>query len=390
MTGSAKAGRIQTVDALRGFALFGILLVNIEVFANPFYAMGLPNPDFAGPVAQGTSWLVTALFETKFYLIFSFLFGYSLTLQMTVAERDGQPFRPRFLRRQAMLFCLGVFHALVLFHGDILTTYAVLGLALYALRHRNDKSLLRIAAGLIFFVTLIWFLILLAQIYLLPQVPEAMVLQHVRQAQAAFTGSVSSLLNQRLSELSNLWIVLGFMQGPCALAMFLLGLMAGRRQALADIAALQPLLRRIILIGVLVGLPGGIFYGWTAIQPYDPVLNLVGVVVDLATAPFLAAAYIAGMALVLNAAADRGWVAMLATAGRMALSNYLFQSLLCALLFHAYGLRLMGQVSPPLVVVLAMGIFALQLVLSQLWLSRFRNGPVEYLLRYVTYGGSRS
>ncbi|MEG1053463.1 MAG: DUF418 domain-containing protein, partial [Janthinobacterium sp.] len=118
--------RIADVDALRGCALFGILVVNIGAFATPWFGLGLTDPAFHGGVDRATHFLVALLFETKFYLLFSFLFGYSFTLQMQAAARADAPFVPRMLRRQAGLWLIGALHAVFLFHGDILTTYAVL------------------------------------------------------------------------------------------------------------------------------------------------------------------------------------------------------------------------------------------------------------------------
>ncbi|MFY3060546.1 DUF418 domain-containing protein, partial [Achromobacter xylosoxidans] len=93
--------RLAQVDALRGFALLGILVVNIGVFASPFYANGIADPAFSSRADLAVRWLVAWLFETKFYLLFSFLFGYSFTLQMAAAERGGAAFAPRLLRRLA-------------------------------------------------------------------------------------------------------------------------------------------------------------------------------------------------------------------------------------------------------------------------------------------------
>ncbi|WP_245439765.1 hypothetical protein [Aminobacter sp. MSH1] len=124
---SVQQERITNVDALRGFALFGILVVNITAFSSPYYGLGVADPAFAAPLDQAVRFIVAFLFETKFYLLFSFLFGYSFTLQMASAERAGEAFVPRLLRRQAGLWVIGLAHAVLLFHGDILTTYAVLG-----------------------------------------------------------------------------------------------------------------------------------------------------------------------------------------------------------------------------------------------------------------------
>ena len=86
---AAGPARLQQVDALRGFALFGILVVNIGVFASPYYGSGVVDPAFGRPLDLAASWVFGLLFETKFYLLFSFLFGYSFTLQMAAAERGG-------------------------------------------------------------------------------------------------------------------------------------------------------------------------------------------------------------------------------------------------------------------------------------------------------------
>ena len=118
--------RLAQVDALRGFALFGILVVNIGVFASPFYANGITDPTFSGAWDVAVRWLVAWLFETKFYLLFSFLFGYSFTLQMSAAERGGAAFGPRFLRRLVGLALLGLAHAVLFYQGDILLTYCLL------------------------------------------------------------------------------------------------------------------------------------------------------------------------------------------------------------------------------------------------------------------------
>lgn len=132
--GPGAGGRLAQVDALRGFALLGILVVNIGYMASTYHGSGLEDPGFASPLDGAVRWFVTVFFEAKFFLLFSFLFGYSFTLQLDSAERSGARFAPRFLRRLAGLFVLGALHAVLLFPGDILTMYAVLGLILLAAR----------------------------------------------------------------------------------------------------------------------------------------------------------------------------------------------------------------------------------------------------------------
>lgn len=137
------AGRITEVDALRGLALLGILVVNIAFFASGYPSHLVADPRHDSWVDQSLAWLVEALFTMKAYLLFSFLFGYSFILQTSSARRRAVEFRPRFLRRLAGLFVIGALHTVFLFYGDILTTYAVLGLVLFAMRdvpQRCDRN----------------------------------------------------------------------------------------------------------------------------------------------------------------------------------------------------------------------------------------------------------
>ncbi|MEV4387065.1 hypothetical protein AB0J68_15310 [Micromonospora sp. NPDC049580] len=137
--------RIADVDALRAVALLLILVVNIAFFASgyPFHLVPDPAHDSWGD--QAARWVVEALPAMKAYLLFSFLFGYSFTLQLDSAARRGVDFAPRFRRRLAGLFVLGILHAVLLFQGDILTTYALLGLVLLATRRVAVGTALRAA-----------------------------------------------------------------------------------------------------------------------------------------------------------------------------------------------------------------------------------------------------
>ncbi|HEX5740501.1 MAG TPA: DUF418 domain-containing protein, partial [Pilimelia sp.] len=148
--------RIATVDALRGFALAGILIVNITYFASQHRGTGIVDAEFGAPVDRWAYLVVDTLFETKFYLLFSFLFGYSFTLQIGAATRRGAAFVPRFLRRVAGLFVIGAAHAVLLFHGDILMLYAVLALLLLPLRHLRPRTAALLGGGLLMAAFQLW------------------------------------------------------------------------------------------------------------------------------------------------------------------------------------------------------------------------------------------
>ncbi|MGK5008025.1 DUF418 domain-containing protein [Janthinobacterium sp. MDB2-8] len=384
---TATPARIADVDALRGCALFGILVVNIGAFATPWFGLGLTDPAFHGNVDRATHFLVALLFETKFYLLFSFLFGYSFTLQMQAAARANAPFVPRMLRRQAGLWLIGALHAVLLFHGDILTTYALLGIVLLALHHCGERQALSLA--LIFVTVCVGFWGSMAWLQSLQPEGDAAQLavamaQKAATALAAYRATPSTVITQHLRELSEIWIVLLLVQAPCALAMFLCGLAAGKREMLLHASDYLPLRRRMLWAGALAGLPGAAFYAWTSVYGGNQAWQVAGLAVGLASAPLLAGAYLA-LALALFERLRHGTLfAQLADTGRMALSNYLLQSAVCAWLFLAYGARLMGSVSPLGALALAAILFSLQLPLSRWWLRKHAYGPVEWLLRALT------
>ncbi|CPI56070.1 Predicted membrane protein [Bordetella pertussis] len=361
MNDGTAAQRLAHLDALRGFALFGILVVNIGVFASVYYGTGLPDPAFSRPLDQWVNVLVAVLFESKFYLLFSFLFGYSFTLQIDAAQRAGAAFAPRFLRRLAGLAVLGLAHAVLLYHGDILLTYAVLGALLLALRRTAPERALRWACWLALLAGLGWLALGVLSL-MTPQDPATLALtqEDALAALQAYRGTIGTTIARHIHDLTHgVWMVVLLVQGPFVLAMFLAGLALGRRHALADPLAHPRLLRAVL--AVVIGLGAGML-----------------------TAPLLSASYAAALLLAMRRPAGARLARWLAPAGRMALTNYLLQSLVCAVLFTAWGLRWVGTLAPLSVLGLAVLVFALQLPWSAWWLRRHAYGPVEWLLRALT------
>ena len=382
---TAPTDRQHMVDALRGFALLGILVVNIASFASTYYAQGVPDPLGLSLADRIASFVRAFWFETKFYLLFSFLFGYSFTLQMRAAERDGKPFVPRMARRLLGLWVLGVAHAVLLYYGDILMAYAVLGAVLLMLRRRGDVLLACAAVGLVLLTSLAWAAIgsMYTQMDMQMGVQAAYGL--ATAALAAYRDSPSAVVVQHLRDLSQTWWVTVLVQAPEALAMFFLGFIAGRRGLLAHVEAHRRLLWRVLWWGLAIGLPGALAYALPTLHLNGAVRELQDLSITLLTAPFLSAAYAAGMLLVFQTRSGRVMARALAPAGRMALTNYLLQSLVCAWIFLAYGLRLIGILGPLATFGVALAIFAGNLLLSAWWMGRFAYGPVEWLLRAFTY-----
>lgn len=383
-TGDAAGGRLAVVDALRGFALFGILMVNITYMATAYQGFGTPA-EVGHPLDDTVRALVAALFEAKFFLLFSFLFGYSFTLQLASAERGGARFAPRFLRRLAGLFALGALHAVLLFPGDILTLYAVLGLVLFATHRIRPRRAVRAAMALLAGTAAAYALLALAMWQeggldagTAPAAADA-----ARAAEALRDGP-GSVVATHLAQLPDVAFLLVFFQAPAALAAFLFGLAAGRCRALGDLARHRRTLRRLQHVGYTLGLLGGAVYAHASIGHPGTAYQVFALGVDVITAPLLAAAYAATLLRLAEGPRGRGMVAVLAPPGRMALSNYLGQSLVCALLFTGYGAALAGRVSPTEVAAIAVALFAAQAAASRWWLRRHRYGPAEWLLRAWT------
>ncbi|GLU27375.1 DUF418 domain-containing protein [Brucella sp. NBRC 12950] len=376
--------RIETIDAVRGFALAGILVVNSLVFASTWYGTGLSTPD--------ASWLdiflesvVSAVFELKFYLLFSFLFGYSITLQIQSAERSGSNFIPRMLRRQAGLFVIGAIHAVVLFHGDILTTYAVLGLVLLALRNRTDRFLTVLAVMLIVVTGFLWVAIAVWQAGL-PTHDETDIARTIILAAAEnWQGTPRQIITGHLTAIKDFLPLLVLLQAPTALAMFLLGYVAGRHELFKNIKAVrQNWSGRIYVLGLLVGTPGALAYSLSTTFVPGTYIETLGLAVSIVTAPLLSATMVLGMIKLMSSPAAKNVQSLLAAAGRVALTNYLLQSLLLAIVFHGYGLGLMNRLSIAQVLLIDGIIFFIQLLISRFWLSIFRYGPLEWMLRALT------
>ncbi|KRB98247.1 DUF418 domain-containing protein [Duganella sp. Root198D2] len=373
--------RLLQVDALRGFALLGILAVNIWSFADPYFASGVNNPRYAGGLDVAVRFIVALLFEAKFYLLFSFLFGYSFTLQLAAADRAGAAFRPRMLRRAAGLVALGVLHGCFLFYGDILHLYGLLSLLLlfwYGRQWRTAES-----AALLLMLAACMLVVLGVVLMLSPEAgpPE---LKAVFAKVAAFHANAGSTQAFIMDEFPSTVAFLMFGQGPSALAMFLLGLGAGRAHLLDGVDSFEQLVRPILRLGASFGLGGALLYAAAAEFAPGGVLMIFATALSYLTAPILTAAYVVALMLLFESRYGARVIAALAPMGKLALSNYLMQSLAMALLFTGYGMRLCDELPPIAVLALVPAIYFTQMALSARWLRHHAYGPAEWLLRAIT------
>ena len=379
-------GRIAWLDAVRGFALLGILLMNLEAFTGPYLqAMSGIDPSLSGADRLADAF-VYVFVQSKFWTLFSLLFGVGFALMQDGARRARADFTLVYSRRLMALAVFGLAHALLLWEGDILFTYALAGaVLLWRVRADAVPRLSRIVAV---YAAPLLLIALLGLLDAGPAEPQALAEAIAREAEIQGAGSYAEISAWRLEKfaqgLGGLVVLL-----PMAVAMFALGVRLHRSGFTVPPERSTPgdALRALAFFagGLALTLAG------VAVSPnVDPlridvrsaavgILNLLG-------APLMCLGYFFALRWLWGRAGGRRWLARFAPAGRMALSNYLGQSLLCTLLFYGYGAGLFGQLPRAWQILFALAVFAAQLVFSRWWLALFGMGPMEHLWRRLTYG----
>jgi uncharacterized protein len=396
----AAGERLLTLDVLRGIALLGVLVANVWYWFSGLYlrfAELRPRLTSLTPDAAAHH-LVSVLVSGKAFAIFSFLFGVGLAVQAMRAETRGADVAPLYRRRLAVLLAIGLTHGVLLWYGDILTAYALMGFVLLLCRRWSDRALLASAAVLLVVVPIAFTAYTFATREpppaAAPGAAAALVAQKAAE-QVAKMEAFRSLDPARIVPQNLAWIRATYFGPvvmqilPPVLGLFFLGLWAGRRRAFERTAEHAAAFRRITVWGLGVGLPvvvavavAGMAWGakMRAVPWLPPAITVVHEVAVLA----MAAGYVAATVLLLERAAWRGRLAAFAPVGRMALTHYLSQTVICIAIF--YGGGLIGRVGPAAALAIALAVFAAQMAVSPWWLARFHFGPVEWLWRSLTYG----
>lgn len=397
----AQTERLDVVDIARGFALFGILIINITVFASPGTVPVLNQ------TGTWTDRLVGALLltfvESKFFTLFSFLFGIGFAIQLLRAERkqtssaDENRFVTFFRRRLFFLGLFGVAHIVLLWEGDILLLYAVVGLLLIPFRKRSLKTIRRWIIGLIG-VPLVLYTLLFLGSSIARFTPAAgdLALADAEVitlfAEARVTGvatysnpDAGAILTKRVGDYVTTTAFLLATRIPTVLAMFLLGLYIGRSGILYKLADHQPLLRRARSIGLIGGLGLGTLIGIGSLF-LPPVTAFTTAFFNQALAgPLTAIGYASALVLLVQNSRNPALFAPLQAYGRMALTNYLLHSIICTTLYYGYGFGLVGKIPPVGNVLIAVIINVVLIGFSMLWLRWFTFGPMEWLWRSLNY-----
>jgi uncharacterized protein len=378
--------RIRFLDAVRGFALLGILLMNLEAFTGPFLgALTGINMELQG-INRWADAFIYIFVQGKFWTLFSMMFGISFALMYERAKSRGGDFKSIYKRRLFALLAIGFIHYVFIWEGDILFSYALGGfILLWLLKSEKPIRLIKIIA---------WYvapLVLIAVFGLLLSAssePGKFSKELAEQALMQGHGSYSEVLLWRLGlfgkSFGDLIILI-----PMVVAMFLLGARLYRSGKLSPLIQFE----RTNLWPPVLLLVTGISLMLISIN-IAPNINITNIdqtfakvmVLNLLAGPLMCLGYFFGLRVLWSIDGFRNKFILFAPLGQMALSNYLAQSIICTLIFYGYGLGYFQQMPRAWHIPFAFSLISLQILISRWWLKRFTMGPAEYVWRWLTYG----
>lgn len=371
-----EKNRTIAIDVLRGFALIGILLVNMPTFHSPFLYLD-SSTYWPSMMDQFFSGIVDLFAQSNFYPLFAFLFGYGAMIIAERSQMKGIYFPTFFARRLTILLVIGCIHAFLIWNGDILITYAITGFFFILVYQFSGKMLLHIGIAIYCIPVLLT--------TFSPMQSQEHFGENSKAIQTSIqtykNGSILEILKQRVTD----WIYMNVEMSAVILGIGVIGLMLlgaafAKQRWLVDVDKHKRLLIGLLITGLLLG-----FGARIASSFYMDNLFLMNMQEQFSGA-FIALFYM--MVIVLSAQTQVGQKLLkpLANVGRLSMSNYLLQSIAMTFIFYSYGLGLYGSISYTVGFVLVFGFFIIQILVSKWWVTRFQYGPVEYIWRWATYG----
>jgi len=390
--------RFPILDVLRGFALLGIAVMNMAGFNTPAGLWARDSHYFPATADRAMEFFTGVFFAGKANSIFSFLFALGFTIQMQRAAAKEQPFVSSYLRRILILFFIGALHGILIWNGDVLHVYAILGLVLLAMRNVSDRT--------------VWIVLILSLlggqirnlIFTIRNEPFIHPISYWRDLSSEHMRifSEGSYLEQVKARLflyqddysaERISRVVGPIWGYANfLTTMLMGFYVGRKRWLENIDAHVQIIRKMFWICLGLGLSVSIAcFLLVATRPVPPpdgptVRGFMTGILFTFNRPLLCVAYISAFSLLFQKESAKRFLMVLAVPGRMPLTNYLMQSIMATTLFNSYGFALFGKVGPFVGFFISLAIFGIEVVWSHYWLARFRFGPLEWLWRAATYG----
>jgi len=427
-----ESNRILSLDVARGFALLGIFLVNISLMAAPLGELtyNAPMPE-EGALSQTIFYAVRTFFEGKTYPLFSMLFGIGLAMQFMRSREKGTGYYPRIIRRQIALILIGLAHVILLWYGDILFTYGIVGLITLACIRLPARWLTAIAGICLALAVISGVGMSALGAYGIEQTQRQAQTEAVQQPETVLEKSTTETKSESLTPFAKLmkgfaenevqdpkdpiWQdneIIATRDGPFTqallfrlmawigviifgmalaggffhiLAIFLNGAAIWKADILGPKHA--ALRKKLTILFGIIGIPASAYIAtFNIIHPNaSPYLSAVVPIAVYVFGPIVSLFYLFGIASIVDMGILKPLQNAFANAGRLALTNYLSQTFLASILFAFWGLGMFGSVDRPMRMVIVLSIFILQIAFSALWLKAFKIGPLEWLLRTITY-----
>ncbi|PID21852.1 hypothetical protein CSV61_06440 [Sporosarcina sp. P3] len=383
LTPTPLTERVEALDYLRGIALLGILIANMLHFHSPYAYMD-PYSWFTVPHEQSMFHFIDVFIEASFYPLFAMLFGYGVNMQYEKSLKNNTQFAPFMARRMGILLIFGVLHAVLIWSGDILFTYALMGFIMIAVIRIPKKWLLALSFVIYFVPTLLLYSILA----LTRSATSSNMLdgfedvQQIERAIAAYAnGAFGDIFAFRLNEFFTFEIIGSITAVFIILPLIMFGAALSKFKIIERMYALKGKLLFAMLVFIPIGVVLKNIPSWD-----DPKFENILLVQSIFGGPILTLGYGALFLLLFQIPFLKNITQPFANVGRMAFTTYIMQSVIATMIFYSYGVGLYGKVDIVTGTWLAIGIFAIQLIVAQVWLTKFRMGPLEAVWRKWSYG----
>jgi uncharacterized protein len=371
--------RIIQIDALRGLALLGILMVNAIFFLNPY----IINWDIVSTQSlfdQVLYKLITIFADGKFYPLFSILFGFGVFTQLDNLRSKHQKPGKYLLIRLFLLSVFGIVHFVFLWYGDILLTYSILGLFLLVFRNVNTRALKNFGISFIAISTLLSFCFVVLTVF--ASLISDISIFNISNYQSFITiygsGNVIEIFIQRISDYilnsgSGLLVY-----GPQILGLFLIGAYFARTNLFRDVQVNIKTYKSFLVLGLL-----GVCLNTISVLfiPENAIGESFKLIITIVFGPMQTLGYIALFMLISTLEIKNSLIRVMAAVGKLSLTNYLIQSLLFTFISYSYGLGLYGKLSIGQGLLIALAVYIFNIIFSNIWLLKFKYGPLEFVWR---------
>ncbi|WP_411955085.1 DUF418 domain-containing protein [Alkalibacillus sp. S2W] len=375
----ATGKRIQAIDAIRGFALFGILMVNVLSFNSPHFLYGGIDRFYDG---AGSGWIlviIDMLFQASFYPLFALLFGLGLALMARrLEERQPDQTKKVLTRRMLALGLFGLLHGLLIWYGDILLTYSIVGLLTIPLIHKSIRTLVTWAVSMLGSITILMTLMNYGMRDYLSNYRDSLA---IHQSMTFYNGDYSDIFSRNLDD----WLLMFnpmqiIIMVLTIMPMFLLGVIIVKAGWIDQPREHMKAIRQWLLIS------GFIFFLFKIAPHFMGNPEWFDFTKQSIGGSFSSFFYFLVGIVIL----PKLTVTWLAAVGKLSLTNYLMQSIIAFLFFYGVGLGFYGDLSLWHLVVYVLIVYSVQILFSVWYVKRYRFGPFEWIYRSLTYGKAQS